>query len=108
MEMDNINTLMEEHKKTWKQFECSIISNSWTNKKSRCLINFLVNSLVGTWFLKSIDASDTMKNGELMFTNLDEMVEEIEEENVVQVIIDYAFNYANAEMRLMKKRKKLR
>ena len=32
------------------------MSDSWTNGKSRCLINFLVNSPTGTWFLKSIDA----------------------------------------------------
>ncbi|KAL6312000.1 hypothetical protein AAG906_040216 [Vitis piasezkii] len=54
-------------------------------EESRCLINFLVNSPAGTWFLKSIDASDTIiKNGELMFKYLDEVVEEIGEENVVQ------------------------
>ncbi|RVW88707.1 hypothetical protein CK203_043770 [Vitis vinifera] len=58
------------------------------NGKSRCLINFLVNSPAGTWFMKSIDASDTIKNGELMFKYLDEVVEEIGEDNVVQVITD--------------------
>ena len=34
------------------------MSNSWTNGKSRCLINCLVNSSIATWFLKLIDASD--------------------------------------------------
>ncbi|RVW19580.1 hypothetical protein CK203_116285 [Vitis vinifera] len=71
----------------------------------RCLINFLVNSPVDTWFMKSIDASDTIKNGELMFKYLDEVVEEIGEENVVQVIIDNASNYVNPGMRLMEKEK---
>ena len=47
---------------------------------------FLVNSPASTWFMKSIDAFDTIKNGELMFKYLDEVVEEIGEENVVQVI----------------------
>nr|CAN80391.1 hypothetical protein VITISV_009402 [Vitis vinifera] len=81
--------------------------NGWTDGKSRCLINFLVNSPTGTWFMKSIDASDTIKNGELMFKYLDEVVEEIGEENVVQVITDNASNYVNAGMRLMEKRRKL-
>ena len=63
------------------------MSDGWTDENSRCLINFLVNSSTGTWFSKSIDASDSIKNGELMFTYLDEVFEEIGEENVVQVIL---------------------
>ena len=57
--------------------------------------------------MKSIDASDTIKNGELMFTYLDDVVEEIGEENVVQVITDNVSNYVNAGMRLMEKRRRL-
>ncbi|WJZ93156.1 hypothetical protein VitviT2T_012116 [Vitis vinifera] len=57
--------------------------------------------------MKSIDASDTIKNGENMFKYLDEVVEEIGEENVVQVITDNASNYVNARMRLMEKRSRL-
>ena len=81
------------------------MSDSWTDGKNRCLINFLVNSPIGTWFLKSIDASNTITNGELMFKHLNEVVEENGEENVVQVIIDNASNYVNDRMRLMKKMK---
>ena len=91
--------MMEEHKKVWKQYGCSIMSYSWTDGKNRCLINFLVNSPIDTWFLKSIDAFDTIKNGELMFKHLDEVVEEIGDEN--------APNYVNADMRLMEKRRRL-
>ena len=57
--------------------------------------------------MKSIDASDTIKNGGNMFKYLDEVVEEIGEENVVQVITDNVSNYVNAGMRLMKKRRRL-
>ena len=106
-EVNDRNIMMEEHKKAWKQYGCSIMSDSWIDGKSRCLINFLVNSPVSTWFLKSIDASDTIKNGELMFKHLDEVVEEIGEKNVVQVITDNAFNYVNVGMRLMEKRRRL-
>ncbi|RVW98873.1 hypothetical protein CK203_033820 [Vitis vinifera] len=58
-------------------------------------------------FLKSTDASNMIKNGELMFKHLDEVVEEIGEENVVQVIIDNASNYVNVGMRLMEKKEKI-
>ena len=63
-----------------------------------------MNGLAGTWFRKSINAFDTIKNEELMFKYLDEVVEEIREKNVVQIITDNVFNYVNA-MRLIKKRK---
>lgn len=39
------------------------MSDGWTDGKSRVLINFLVNSPAGTWFLKSIDPSGSIKNG---------------------------------------------
>ena len=106
-EVNDLSIIMEDHKKAWKQYGCSIMSYGWTDGKSRRLINFLVNSPADTWFMKSIDASDTIKNGELMFTYLDDVVEEIGEENVVQVITDNASNYVNAGMRLMKKRRRL-
>ena len=51
-----------------------------------------MNSLASTWFIKSVDVFDTIKNGELMFKYLDKVVEEIGDENVVQVITDNAFN----------------
>ena len=60
-EVHDVSTMMEEHKKVWKQYGCSIMSDDWTYGNRRCLINFLVNSLAGTWFLKSIDASDSIK-----------------------------------------------
>ena len=106
-EVNDINIMMEEYKKTWNQYGCSIMSDSWTDEKSRCLINFLVNSPTGTWVFKSIDASDTIKNGEIMFKHLDEVVEEIGKDNVVQVITNNASNYVNAKMRLMEKKEKI-
>ena len=60
-EVNDLSIIMEDHKKAWKQYGCSIMSDDWTDGKSRCLINFLVNSPTGTWFMKSIDASDTIK-----------------------------------------------
>ena len=106
-EVNGINIMMGEHKKAQKQYRCSIMSDSWTDGKSRCLINFLVNSPASTQFMKSIDAFDTITNGELMFKHLDEVVEEIGEETVVQVITNNAFNYVNPGTSLMEKRIRL-
>ncbi|CAN6687127.1 unnamed protein product [Malus baccata var. baccata] len=61
----------------------------------------------GTWFLKSIDASASIKNGDLLYGYLDDVIQEVGEENVVQVISDNASNYKNAEAKLMERKEKV-
>ncbi|XP_059294894.1 uncharacterized protein LOC132047946 [Lycium ferocissimum] len=85
-EVANINRMLEEHKNSWKQYGCSIMSDSWSDGKSRCFINFLVSSPAGTFFLRSIDASDSIKTGEMLASHLNKIVDEVGEENVVQMI----------------------
>ncbi|XP_048447177.1 uncharacterized protein LOC125480394 [Pyrus x bretschneideri] len=75
--------------------------------KSRCLINFLVNNPQGTWFLKSVDASASIKNRDLLYGHLDDVIQEIGEENVVQVISDNASNYKNVGAKLMERKEKV-
>jgi len=48
-------------------------------------------------FLKSIDASDQVKDAQLLFRLLDKVVMKVGVENVVQVITNNAFNYVAAE-----------
>ncbi|XP_061988373.1 uncharacterized protein LOC133706829 [Rosa rugosa] len=106
-EVVDVQKMMLEHKKDWSHCGCTIMSDGWTDGKSRVILNFLVNSPRGTWFLKSVDASDTIKNGELMLNYLDSVVEEVGEENVVQIVTDNASNYKWAGKELMKHRSKL-
>ena len=80
---------MKDHFTEWKQNGCSIMSDGWTDKKERSL----VNSSRGTMFMKSIDVSSMVKTGEKLFELLDSWVEEVGEANVVQVITDNASNY---------------
>ncbi|XP_020963400.1 uncharacterized protein LOC107645034 [Arachis ipaensis] len=83
------------------------MSDAWTDKRQRSIINFLVNSPAGTMFLKSIDASDYVKMGEKIFELLDGIVEEIGEQSVVQVVTDNGSNYVLAGKLLMEKRPNL-
>jgi len=43
-----------------------------------------------------MDVSDVVKNANLLFKILDDLVEEIGEENVIQVVTDNASNYVKA------------
>ncbi|KAB2612827.1 hypothetical protein D8674_035143 [Pyrus ussuriensis x Pyrus communis] len=61
----------------------------------------------GTWFLKLVNASASIKNGDLLYGYLDDVIQEIGEENVVQVISDNASNYKNARAKLMERKEKV-
>jgi hypothetical protein len=56
-------------------------------------------------FLRSVDASDRVKDANLLFELLDEVVMEVGVENVVQVITDNASNYVLAGKMLEEKHK---
>ncbi|KAK8926167.1 hypothetical protein KSP39_PZI018649 [Platanthera zijinensis] len=101
--MENIS----EHRAHWKKMGCTIMTDGWTDKRRRTLINFLVNNSMGTIFLKSVDASNISKTTENVFKMIDEVVDEVGEENVVQVVTDNAANYKAAGEMLMLKRKRL-
>ena len=103
--VDDIDKIKATYMMAWKQYECTVMSDGWTDRKSRSLINFLVNSPEGTFFYKSIDASESIKTGAFLWEQLDKVVEEIGEEHVLQVITDNHASYVNAGARLMDTRK---
>ena len=69
------------------------MSDGWTDQKGRTLINFLVACPRGTMFFRSRDASDQVKDANMLFHLLDEVVEEVGAGNVVQIITNNASNY---------------
>ncbi|KAI5437809.1 hypothetical protein KIW84_023793 [Lathyrus oleraceus] len=106
--VESINSILVEHKAAWKKFGCTIMTDGWFDQKRRTIINFLVNSPMGTFFfLKSIDASSISKTADKVFKMMDDIVEEVGEENVVQIVTDNAANYKLAGQMLMDKRNKL-
>ncbi|KAI9166178.1 hypothetical protein LWI28_027536 [Acer negundo] len=88
--------IVEEVKQTWRKTRVSIMSDGWKDMRGRQLINFLVNNPKGTVFLKSVDASDAIKDARLLFNLLDSVVEKVGEDLVVQVVTDNASNYKKA------------
>jgi hypothetical protein len=105
--MEETTKLIEEHKLVRKKTGCTIMSDGWTDKRRRTILNYLVNSPKGTVFLKSIDASHITKTVDKIFEMIDQVVEQVGEENVVQIVTDNAANYKAAGAMLMDKRKKL-
>ncbi|XP_010264148.1 PREDICTED: uncharacterized protein LOC104602233 [Nelumbo nucifera] len=82
--------------KDWATYGCTIIANSWTDTRSQTLINFLVYCPTGTAFVKSADASKTVKSEENLFLLFKEVINWVKAENVVQVVTNNATNYVAA------------
>lgn len=83
---------MKGHEKEWNAYGCSLMCDGWLDRRHRTLINFLVNTPRGSFFLESVDASEHSKTGELMYELICKYVERIGPSNVVQVVTDSASN----------------
>ncbi|XP_043693381.1 uncharacterized protein LOC122643875 [Telopea speciosissima] len=105
-EKEKVDEIKKKHKISWRK-GCTLMSDGWTDRKGRHLINFLVNCTEGTFFLGSVDASSQIQDAKMLFELLYSRIEEIGEENVVQVVTDNASNYVVVGRLLMGKRKKL-
>jgi hypothetical protein len=69
------------------------MSDGWTDKRGRHLINFLVSNLEGTYFLESVDASSELQDNAMLAGLLEERIESIGKDKVVQIITDNGANY---------------
>jgi hypothetical protein len=67
----------------------------------RHIINFLANSLAGTFFLGSVDASSEIANAQLLADLLEQHVDKIGKEYVVQIVTDNGANFKAAGKILM-------
>ncbi|PSS28569.1 Protein FAM83H like, partial [Actinidia chinensis var. chinensis] len=78
--------------KEWTTTGCTIIAETWTDNKSRALINFLVSSPSRTFFHKSVDVSTYYKNIKCLADLFDSVIQDFGPENVVQIIVDNNLN----------------
>ncbi|XP_020704539.1 uncharacterized protein LOC110115609 [Dendrobium catenatum] len=99
-ELLNTERSIEVIKRTWNETGVTIMSDGWSDIKSRSLINILVNNPYGTVFLRSVEALDEVKNATFIFNLLDGGGEQL----VVQVVTDNASAYKAAGQMLMEKR----
>jgi hypothetical protein len=67
------------------------------------LINFLVNSPAGTFFLESVNASSETADAQMLTTLLEKRVDAIGRDKVVQIVIDNRANFKAAGRLLERK-----
>ena len=66
------------------------MGNDWIDNRQRTLINFLVYCLKRKSFVKSVDASNILKDATNLFLVFDEVIEWVGPFDVVHIVTDNA------------------
>ena len=77
--------------------------DGWTSPTKLSIINFMVYCKGSTNFLKSVDASDNIKDNKYIYDLLKDVIKEVSEANVVQIITDNGSSFVKVGKLLMKK-----
>lgn len=91
-EVERIDGLLKPREEEWKKHGCTVMTDAWTDRKRRSIMNLCINSKGGTMFRSSKDCSSEAHTGEYIFEYVKGCIEFIGEENVVQVLTDNATN----------------
>ncbi|KAM1329377.1 hypothetical protein ACFX2F_013556 [Malus domestica] len=102
MEYKDIGEYVNKLRSKWETNGCTIMCDGWTGPTRLSIINFMVYSKGKTIFLKSVDASDHIKNYKYIYKLLRDVIKEVGEHNVVQVVTDNGSAFVKARKKLMK------
>ncbi|KAM0997342.1 hypothetical protein ACFX2C_007238 [Malus domestica] len=102
MEYKDIGEYVNKLRSKWETNGCTIMCDRWTGPTRLSIINFMVYSKGKTIFLKSVDASDHIKNYKYIYKFLRDVIMEVGEHNVVQVVTDNGSAFVKAGKKLMK------
>ena len=103
MEYKDIEAYVNIQREKWETYGCTIMCYGWTGPTKLSIINFLVYSKGSIIFLKSVDASDKIKDNKYIYSLLTDVIKEVGEANVVQIVIDNGSTFVKAGKLLMKK-----
>ncbi|XP_075658894.1 uncharacterized protein LOC142628736 [Castanea sativa] len=81
----------------WADIGCTIMVDGWTNTGHKTLINFLVYCLKGIVFIRSVDASDLVKDDNNLSNLFDEIVNWVGLANIVHLVTNNVANYVATE-----------
>ncbi|KAM0901827.1 hypothetical protein ACQ4PT_019729 [Festuca glaucescens] len=93
--------LRDKHELAWKEYGCTLMSDGWIDGRSRHLVNFLVNSPAGTYFIDSVNISSVVADKELLVDLMEKRINDIGRQYVVQICTDNGANYKAAGRVLM-------
>jgi len=68
----------------------------------RTLSTFLSTIQKASVFIRSMDVFEVIKDTNLLYKVLDDMVEDVRDENVVQVVTDNEYNYVKVGIKILR------
>uniref|UniRef100_A0A2P2J1R6 DNA binding protein n=2 Tax=Rhizophora mucronata TaxID=61149 RepID=A0A2P2J1R6_RHIMU len=98
--VDEVKSDVDKHIASWARTSCSLLIDQQKTIMGRTLLNILVYSTEGLVFLKSVDASETIKSPDALYELIKQVVEEIGVRYVLQVITRMEEHYIIAGRRL--------
>ena len=98
------NSLLEERDAEKMKSGCSIMTDAWSDRKRRSIMNLCTNCAEGSSFISSKEMSDVSHTSEVIFELVDKAIEELGPDDVVQVVTDNASNNMGAKKLLVEKR----
>ena len=103
-EVERTKLSLKKQEEEWERNGCSIMTDAWSDRKRRSIMNLCVNCKDGTTFLSSREDSASSHTGSYIFEYVDKCIEEVGPQNVVQVVTDNATNNMAAATMLKVKR----
>ncbi|XP_042448869.1 uncharacterized protein LOC122033773 [Zingiber officinale] len=101
-EVDRIKGLLKTNEEDRKLNGCSIMIDSWSDRKRRLVMNLCVNSKLDTVFLSSKESSDETHTSQLIYEYVEQCIQQVGPKNIVQT--DNASNNMGAAKLLKEKR----
>jgi len=102
-EYTRTKTLLQEREAEKMKNGCSIMTDAWSDRKRRSIMNLCTNCADGTSFVSSKEMSNVSHTSEVIFELVDKAIEDIGLENVVQVVTDNASNNMGAKKLLLER-----
>ncbi|XP_058207934.1 uncharacterized protein LOC131320988 [Rhododendron vialii] len=91
-EVDKTKKLLKKQEEEWALTGYSIMTDAWTDRKRRSIMDLCVICKQGTCFLSSKEDSEASHTRVYIFKYVDKFIEDIGAQNVVQVVTDNASN----------------
>jgi hypothetical protein len=89
-EKKEVHKILQPIKSSWPSTGVSIVFDAWTDATHHSLINFMVSSLNGAIFLKTMDALGKYKDAQYMGELFIKVIEDVGVDSCVQIITDNA------------------
>ena len=103
MEYKDMEDYVNIQREKWKTYGCTIMCDGWIDPTKLSSINFMGYSKGSTTFLKSIDASDKIKDNKYIYGLLKDVIKEVGEAYVVQIVTNNGLAFVKARKLLIKK-----